>query len=317
MSDRLNPEVAAVLAAFAEMRGGMAPPARGDAKALRGLFEKDWAMIAQAAPARPNIQITEFFAATGDGAKIKLKWYVRNGSRPGAAVVYAHGGGMVMLSADDYDFVVAEYVDATGVPFLSVDYRLAPESSGTALAGDTFTGVRWLIDNAHELGVDPARIAIMGDSGGGGVAAGAAIVARDQKILLAQQILIYPMLDDRNVTPDPLLASFAATAWSYDHNFTGWNAVLGDARGGPAVSPVAAPARLTDFSGLAPAYIEVGDLDIFRDEDIAYALGFARAGIPVELHVHPGVPHGYDRLIPNSDLVRRAMADRCRVVSAL
>jgi acetyl esterase/lipase len=175
--------------------------------------------------------------------------------------------------------------------------------------------VTWLIAHVSKLGVDTNRIAIMGDSGGGGVAAGAAILAREHQLALARQILIYPMLDDRNVVPNILLRPFAT--WTYDQNYTAWNAVLDGKQGGDTVSPIAAPARLTDFGGLAPAYIEVGDLDIFRDEDIAYAQHLAKAGVPLELHVHPGVPHGFERFAPNSKVAKRAMSDRMRVIQSL
>jgi acetyl esterase/lipase len=115
--------------------------------------------------------------------------------------------------------------------------------------------------------------------------------------------------------PGPIPA--ALLTWTYDNNFTGWNAALGDERGTHAVSPVAAPARLTDFVGLAPAYIEVGDLDIFRDESISYAQQLARAGITIELHVHPGAPHGFERFALATKLGQRAMHDRARAVASI
>ena len=150
------------------------------------------------------------------------------------------------------------------------------------------------MQHTDELRIDPARVAIMGDSAGGGLAAGVALLARDRGVALARQVLVYPMLDDRTTVPDPELAPFAA--WSYDDNYTGWHALLGDAIGTDDVPPSAAPARADDLSGLPPTYIDVGDLDIFRDEDIEYARRIAATGTTVELHVHPGCPHGFDRI---------------------
>jgi acetyl esterase/lipase len=258
---------------------------------------------------------------------IELRWYTKTtragaepasqaGAEPGSAVVYAHGGGMVMGTLDLYDGVISWYVGQTGVPFLSVGYRRAPdEGAGPTLAEDVFAGLTWLLGHASELDVDPVRVAVMGDSGGGAPAAGAAILARDRGVALARQILVYPMLDDRNQIPDPERAPYLT--WTYDNNYTAWSAVLGDQLGASDVEPVAAPARLESYKGLPPAYIDVGDLDIFRDEDIAYAQNLARAGVPVELHVHPGVPHGWERFAPGAMSAQRAMADRARVVASI
>jgi acetyl esterase/lipase len=132
---------------------------------------------------------------------------------------------------------------------------------------------------------------------------------------LAAQILVYPMLDDRNTTPDPEIAPFAA--WSYDDNTTGWGALLGDAIGGADVPAFAAPARATDLSGLPPCYIEVGQLDIFRDEDLAYAERLGQAGVPVEFHLRLGVPHEFETFAFGADVARRALADRLRVLRTI
>jgi acetyl esterase/lipase len=222
---------------------------------------------------------------------------------------------MIGGSLDLYDELVSSYVSDTGVPFLSVDLRLAPEApTSTSMAEDVYSGVTWLIARATDLGVDPKRVAVMGDSGGGGPAAGAAILARDREVTLAKQILIYPMLDDRNTTPGTIPP--ALITWSYDNNYTGWHTLVGDAIGTDNVAPVASPARLTDYEGLAPAYIDVGDLDIFRDEGILYAASLARAGVPLELHVYPGAPHGFDRFSPESRVAQRARADRNRAIAS-
>lgn len=309
----LDPELAAALAALPSPASP--PAARGDWQAVRDAGNAGWAAWSAAAPTYLDVQTTSFFVETADGATIELRWFAKADSSPGSAVVYAHGGGMILASVDLYAFVIAEYVAKSGVPFLAVEYRLAPEGRDTMLAEDVLAGLRWLVEHASELGVDLGRIALMGDSGGGCPAAGAAILARDGGIPLARQILIYPMLDDRNLAPDPLLSPFAT--WTYDNNFTGWSALLGDRLGDDNISPAAVPARLSDASGLAPAYIEVGDMDIFRDEDIAYAQKLAAAGVAVELHVHGGAIHGFDRIAPHSALALRAQLDRLRVIKSI
>ena len=304
------------MAALAAQAAAPRPP-RGDWQAVRRATSAGLAYMATLTPASPGVRTASFTTPASDGdGEIELRWYTTAGTAPGSVVVYAHGGGMIGGSLDLYDKVVSWYVSQTGVPLLSVGYRLAPEAtSSTTLADDVFTGLTWLASQATGLGVDPARIAVMGDSGGGCPAAAAAILARDRDVRLARQILIYPMLDDRNTMPGPIPPGFLT--WTYDNNYTGWHALLGDEIGTGKVSPIAAPGRLTDFTGLAPAYIEVGDLDIFRDESIAYAAGLASAGVPVELHVHPGAPHGFERFVPNATVARRAMADRARAITAI
>jgi acetyl esterase/lipase len=315
MSYKLDPELAPIMAALAEQSADAPVPGRGDWRAVRATATAGLGYMATLVPPSAGVQTATHFVKAPDGAELELRWYTKEGSSPGSAVVYAHGGGMVAGSLDLYDEVVSWYVSETGVPFLSVQYRLAPEVGGTTLAEDVYAGLTWLIDHAEELGVDADRLAVMGDSGGGGPAAGAVILARNHGVPLARQILVYPMLDDRNIVPGPIPA--ALLTWTYDNNFTGWNAALGDERGTEAVSPVAAPARLTDLAGLAPAYIEVGDLDIFCDESISYAQQLARAGITIELHVHPGAPHGFERFAPATKLGQRAMHDRARAVASI
>jgi acetyl esterase/lipase len=314
MSYQLDPELAPAMAALAAQAAAAPRPARGDWQGVRAAATAGLAYMANLTPASSAVTRTSFSTLTRDGdAQIELRWYAPAGRSPGSAVVYTHGGGMIAGSVELYDSLVSWYAAETGVPFLSVEGRLAPEATGpTTLAEDAFSGLTWLVDHAAQLGVDPDRIALMGDSGGGGPTAGAAILARDRGVPLAKQILVYPMLDDRNTTPGPIPPELLT--WSYDNNYTGWYTLLGEAIGTAAVSPVAAPGRLADFTALAPAYIEVGDLDIFRDESLAYAAGLGRAGVPLELHLHPGAPHGFERFVPDSDVARQAMADRARAV---
>jgi acetyl esterase/lipase len=155
----------------------------------------------------------------------------------------------------------------------------------------------------------------MGDSAGGGLAAGVCLLSRDRGgPPVALQLLIYPMLDDRIHAPDPQLLPFLT--WTYDDTVTGWAALLGESMGTDTVPPYAAPPRATDLTGLPATYIDVGDLDIFRDEDIAYARRLADAGVPTELHLHPGCPHAFEALERGADVSQRAIGDRIRRLRA-
>jgi acetyl esterase/lipase len=319
MAFELDPGVLqAVLATMPSGYERPAPAARGDWKTLRATGEAALAAMEAALPEHPSVSRADYQASSHDGAPVPLRWYAPPGHDPasaGPAVVYLHGGGMIAGTLELHDRMVAAYVADSGVSLLSVGWRRAPEHPHPCPVEDSYAGLAWLASNAGDLGVDPARIAVMGDSAGGGLAAGAALLARDRGTPVARQILIYPMLDDRTTVPDPALVPYAG--WSYDDNYTGWHALLGDAIGGPGVPESAAPARARDLAGLAPAYIEVGELDIFRDEAIEYARRLSAADVSAELHVHPGCPHGFDRVAPAADVVRRSRADRIRVLTSL
>lgn len=290
-------------------------PTRAAALALRAVLDTELPIAFSGSAPAPDVVRDEATARAEDGSSLAMRWYRRGADRPGSAVVFFHGGGLVGGSVRAYDAFVAQHVQWTGVPLLAVEYRRAPDVRGETPARDGLCALQWLLANALRLGVDPRRIAVMGDSAGGGIAAGVALLARDHGIRLRQQILIFPMLDDRTVQPDPALDG--VTTWSHAENRLGWWALLGDRAGGGHVTPVEAPARLRDARGVAPAYIEVGSLDIFRDEDVAYASLLWRSGVEAELHVHPGAPHGYDSLALDSAFARRWRADRTRVLLAL
>lgn len=267
---------------------------------------------------RPELDERVFQATSADGADVALHWFSPQNpdrSRPTAAVVHAHGGGMIAGAVALFAPYVREYVARSGVPFLSVDYRLAPEAPDEGPGQDVFAALRWLHDHAAEVGVDPERIALLGESAGGGLAATTAIRARDAGVPVARQILIYPMLDDRTVTPDPYTAPFVT--WSASDNRIGWDALLGDRRGTGSVPAVVAPARLDDFSGLAPAYLEVGSLDLFRDETVRYASSLWAAGVDAELQVLPGLPHGWDQFAPTSRVRAATFDHRVRILRSL
>jgi acetyl esterase/lipase len=313
----MDAEVAAVLQAALEKNGPPPTPQIGDVQTRRVTLD---AMLEhfnnQAQPLADDVRITDHEVTTADGATLLARWYRRPASDTGAAVLYLHGGGMIVGSVPIFDGPVSRYVARTGVPMLSVQYRLAPEHPHPVPVEDAYAGLTWLAGHAGQLGIDPGRIAVMGDSAGGGLAAGVAILSRDrQGPAIAHQLLIYPMLDDRTTTPDLYIAPFAG--WSYDDNATGWNALLEAGHEKRDVDPAAAPGRLKDARGLPPAYIEVGQLDVFRDESLRYALTLSHAGVPAELHLHPGVPHEYDAIAFDADVSRRAQADRDRVLRSL
>ena len=226
------------------------------------------------------------------------------------ALLWIHGGGYVMGDIEQDDRLMKQLVKRIGCVAVSVDYRLAPEHPFPAPVEDCYAGLKWLFAHAAELGVKPDRIAIGGASGGGGLAAGLALLARDRgEVQVAFQLLIYPMIDDRNVTP----ASHAITdprMWNRKSNLLGWKAYLGRDGGGADVSPYAAATRATDLANLPPAYIPVGALDLFVDENIEYAQRLIQAGVPTELHVYPGAFHGFDLFAPSATVSKQFKADR-------
>ncbi len=312
----LDPEIAENVAILFRDLGDLEPIAVGEIASRRAIFDKMQLMMFEQLPMPDDVTIRNFETIAEDGTSIVLRWYVKNDSTPGSAVLYAHGSGMIASKIEIYDRPVSRYVSATGVPFLSVSYRKAPEFPAPIPVTDCYSALQWLAKNAVSLGVERDRIAVMGDSGGGGIAASLAIYARDHAgPSIARQILIYPMLDDRNTVPDSTLTTWIP--WSYDDNITGWGALLGSAAGGPDVSPYAAAARLDDFSGLPAAYIEVGELDIFRAENVDYAQRLHSAGISAELHVYPGAPHAFEAFAPTADVSLRSAESRHRVLLSL
>jgi acetyl esterase/lipase len=315
MALTLDAQVLAELTRLIAAVGDIEPPPVGDVEARRINGHRMFDLVAAASAPAEGVDTEHFSVAASDGAALDATWYRPTvGEQPGSAALYLHGGGMIFglqHIGDMYDLAVRDYVAASGVPMLVVDYRVAPEHPHPTPVEDCYAALRWLTANAEALGFDPTRLAVMGDSAGGGLAAGVCLMARDRDgPAIAAQLLIYPMLDDRAATPDPQLLPFLT--WTYDDNATGWGALLGDSVETDRVSQYAAPARADDLTRLPPTYIDTGDLDIFRDEDIAYARRLADAGVPTELHLHPGCPHAFELLAVGADVSQRAINDRIR-----
>jgi acetyl esterase/lipase len=225
---------------------------------------------------------------------------------------YVHGGGMVM---GDTRFGVADvlpWAAEFGLLVISVEYRLAPEHPYPAGIEDAYAGLIWAVEHADELGAAPDRVLLAGASSGGGMAAGLALLLRDRGALRPLgQLLMYPMLDDRNDTPSATQMA-GLGVWDRTANETGWTALLGDARGGTDVPAYAAPARAADLSGLPPTFLEVGTTETFRDEVIDYATRIAQAGGEVELHLWPGAFHAFDFWVPGARISQDASEARVR-----
>jgi len=218
-----------------------------------------------------------------------------------------HGGGYVIGSRDMDDPRFDRWCRDFDVVGVSVEYRLAPETPYPGPLEDCYAGLAWTFENAERLGIDPQRIGITGVSAGGGLCAALALLVRDRGELdLRFQLLDCPMLDDRQTTPSSQAEGLII--WSGESNTFGWRSYLGDLYGKDDVPYLAAPARAVDLSGLPEAYVCVGGADGFRDEDIHYAMRLYGAGVPTELHVYPGAPHGV-MIFSETDVARRYNRD--------
>ncbi len=310
MTDRLDPELAGPLKAFLSLTGGGfhlhdIPAARQRRNELAA------AQMAKA-PIIGGVTSKDRHAPGPQGAPDVFVRIYQPTDRPASlpALVWIHGGGYVLGRVEQDDPLARHLSKVAACVVASVEYRLAPEHPHPAPVEDCYAALKWFAAHADEFGVDRSRIALGGASAGGGLAAGLALLTRDRaEVELAYQLLIYPMIDDRNVAPASETAP-DTFVWSRENNLMGWRAYLGHEPGGADVSPYAAAARATDLSGLPPAYIPVGDLDLFLDENIDYARRLLAAGVPTELHVYPGGYHGFNGFAPGADIVQRFNTER-------
>jgi acetyl esterase/lipase len=308
----MDPELAAVLEALPPNKRPRALIDFDDIPATRARLDELFAARPRSLPPYDSV-ITEdrTIPRPEDTSEIRVRIYRPAGNRTALPDLYwIRGGGMIAGRIEDEEPRVKAFVGQIGCVAVSVEYRLAPEHPHPAPVEDCYAGLVWTAERADEVGIDPALLAVGGASAGGGLAAATALLARDRGTpALTFQLLICPMLDDRNITP----SSHEITdigVWDRDMNISGWTALLGDERGTNGVSPYAAPARMSDLTGLPAAFIDVGVLEVFRDEDVDYALRLMRAGVPTELHVYAGAYHGWDGFAPMAGISQAAVAAR-------
>jgi acetyl esterase/lipase len=235
----------------------------------------------------------------GDPAVSVRIFTPRAGSTPRPAVLYIHGGGMIVGSPQLEAFGTARIARNLGVIAVSPDYRLAPEHPFPAALDDCMTSLRWMLGHADQIGIDPGRIGVIGGSAGGGLSAAVAQRSHDEGIALRAQVLMYPMLDDRTALRSDHDGR-GTFVWTQSANRFGWTSYLGREPRLADAPEYAAPARRVDLTGLPPAFVGVGELDLFYDEDIAYAERLTACGVPCELHTVPGMYHGADGLAPKA-----------------
>jgi acetyl esterase/lipase len=240
-----------------------------------------------------------------DRTRIRLRVYRQKSVAPPTPVlIWLHGGGYVMGRPEVDEVRCARYVRESGITVVSVDYRCAPKHPFPAGLEDSYSALKWVESHSRELGVDAKRTAIGGESAGGGLAASLVQLAHDrQEVKPVFQLLVYPMLDDRTVLRTDV-GDNGNPVWNQKSNRFGWESYLGKKCGAGDVPEYAVPARREDLAGLARAWIGVGTVDLFHDEDMAYAQRLKACGVECEIYVVPGAFHGFDIFAPQAPVVR-------------
>jgi acetyl esterase/lipase len=300
--ERMDPELRAALALVP--RG---PRGLFDLTDLEGARrELDILVEGMESPPDPAVAIEVHTVSRPTAPSVPLRVFRPvSPSGPTPALLWFHGGGQILGFAAQEDAYLSRLSRSVGCIVVSVDYRLAPEAPPSAAAEDGLIAYRWIREHAEAVGIDTGRVGLAGASGGGCIAAAVALMIRDrgQPPPLFQSLL-YPMLDDRDATPSCTEITDLGI-WDRHTNALAWRTILGAEAGGPQVSAYAAPSRATDLSELPPAFIVAAELDVFRDEDIDYAVRLVAAGVTTELHVYSGAYHAFDVFAPDADVTAR------------
>lgn len=261
-------------------------------------------------PLLPQPAWTERIIAGPQDSRLRI--YIVNagtGQQLRPAILHTHGGGFISGSARFSLPMMQAIAAATHSVVVSVDYRLAPETKFPGALEDNYAGLKWLYQNAAELGVDRSRIALLGESAGAGHATMLAIAARDRgEVPLVFQALIYPMLDDRTASTRPVPPHIGTLLWTPELNRFGWSCLLGVRAGSSRVPAGAVPARVENLRGLPPTFIGVGSIDLFVREDVEYAQRLIDAAVPVELQVVPGAYHAFEVIVPTANVSKQFTA---------
>ena len=255
-----------------------------------------------------EVERVDHFVSGVDDNDVRIRVHRRKGDAElSPALYWTHGGGYVLGNPEQDDLRFDRWCQRFGLVGAAVQYRLAPEHHYPAGLEDSYSGLKWLKENGETVGVDTGRIGIGGPSAGGGMAAALALLVRDRgEFEIDYQLLIYPMIDDTRTT---VTANWDVPVWPPESNDFGWSSYLGELFESDDVPVHAAPARESNLEGLPPTFIMVGTLDGFADEDIAYAQRLNYAGVPTELHVYPGAPHGFDGFAASTAVARQARSD--------
>ncbi|QKX61782.1 uncharacterized protein TRUGW13939_08938 [Talaromyces rugulosus] len=328
ISSMEDPEFSAVMKSFGPRR---ASPKIATALEYRATADAFIGSLLSTHPVPDNVVETKYTITSYDGAEVDIYHFIRDDGiakkeGPQPALLYAHGGGIVACPVDTISRTLAtQQASEFGVQCFAVDYRMAPEFPFPTPLEDCYAALKWLVEQSQSLNVDPKRIVLIGDSGGGTLVAGLSLLARDRGVSPppAKQILLYPMLDDRSADiaesrPDDARSQYFS---SYINMIKiCWDAYLGTSTGAslnPDVQPYACPARADVLAGLPPTYIDVGSLDLFRDESLAFASKLVAANVDVEFHMYEGVPHCFDLIARDIQITRNAIENRKRAIGSI